>query len=247
MRSTNSRLRELVESVGYQKDFKELKKSILLLRESKKYIKGIPTIVFLKVDPEQPQDTAIRHGKIPLKELQGLLKNGNVNDHRIQIPDVYSNFKVEHRLKYLFDPGKPYPTFNPFDDEPIAARLPLDGGTRIPITVDIKYPSKLLESQFKIVIRRLKEMWKLKQERERRYSEDQIYRVKELRAKGMTPIEITRLTFPGFNPRDDYIFAPEDEVINGEKSVYEKPRNKKAWAYYNLILRLEQEAKKRKP
>src|SRR4030067_3548187 len=126
MRVLQSRMRELVESTEYQKDFREIKKSILLLREPKKFIKGIPLIIFLKADITKSQDAVYRE-RIPLKELQGLLKKGNVNDHRIEIPPAYSDFKVRYGLRYLFDPGKPYPKFNPFDDKPIVAQLPLAG------------------------------------------------------------------------------------------------------------------------
>ncbi len=199
MRTLESRLREKVESTEYQKDFKELKKSILLLRESKKHIRGIPHFIFVKVDPIKSQDAGVVYReKILLKELQGLLKKGNVNDHRIQIPDVYSDFKVEHRLRYLFDPAKPYPKFNPFDDKPLVASLPLDGGTKISMTVDISYPSRVLETAFKMGIRSLKDMWKLKEERKERYSDDDIYRAKRLDRQGLSDTDIFRSWFPKY-------------------------------------------------
>jgi hypothetical protein len=236
MTSLEFKFREWVESVEYQKDFKKLKKLILLLREQEKRIKGIHPIRFTRIALPKPQDTAVRHERIPLKELQDLLKNGNVNDHRVLIPDVYSDFKVNHRLKYFFDPGKPYPKFSPFDDNPIVSQLPLNAGTKIQMTVDISFSSKLLEREFKAAIRRLKEMWKLKEQRQGRYPVDELFKVKKLMAENLKQMQIYKQLYPEQSANFTY------GVPNGSK-----PEQYYGWKKYIRVGRIMEIAKTLKP
>jgi hypothetical protein len=204
MRSIKSRLRELVESTGYQKDFGELKK--YLLKAKSEY-------PFVKTDLQKSIEAGVMcRSHIPLKNIQSLLKTGNINGHFIQIPEAYSDFKNRYNLRFFFDPAQPYPEdgLSPFDDKPVTASLPRGGGTRIPMTIDISYPSRVLEALFKIQIKNFKKMWKLKEERRERYKDSEVYEIKKLIPKVFGDTEIFRRLYPehkNFRFTTDYVIG----------------------------------------
>jgi hypothetical protein len=218
MRSSQSRLRELAESTEYQKDFEDLKKSILRRR-------AVP-------DTEIP----------PLKVIQPLLRKGRINDQLIMIPRAYSEFRHKYRLEHFFDPKRPYRgDFDPFNNSPFARfygaevlgfpdAVPDDGST-ILISVDLTFPPKVLEKEFKGIVRRYK------QKRQKRYSDDEVYEIRKLMQKGMTAMEIFRFKYPKFKGvkfTRDYITNP-----------FRKLPQYDAWNGYKRILRLMDEAKTR--
>lgn len=258
MRTTELRLRELVESTKYKKDFEEVKNSILASEK-----KEPPDLWFTEVvDPNTVDMASGRALSFTLKEVQALLKKGNLNNYYLIIPSTFSYFKMKYKLEFFFDPGRAYPQgFDPFNDIPLSVHSPLTGQTFAPfypdplntsndktkvlIMFDITYPLPVLEKRIKAKLKFLKKIWELKEERKQRYPEDEVYRVGKLVKKGMNAIEITRLKYPGFNPRDDYIFVPKDEIIDGKKVSYEPHRNKEAWRYYIRTQRLINKAIKR--
>jgi len=256
MRAVSSRLRELVESTEYRKDFSDLKKSILELKSPNK---GNGFIFkeegrsfwcsFTGVDCTKSIKTRIIHRTfIPLKRVQALLKNGNINEHWVEIPSVYEDFTAKYELNFLFDPTQPYQLrLDPFVSPLIWSFGSDTVGTKITMTVDISYRSKVLESLFKVTIQSLKKMWNLKAGRKERYLDDETYRVKKLLQEGFNGIQIFKTMNPEhkkFNPRNDYFFLPEDEVIDGEKVSYKTGENKDGWKKYIRTLRLIQRVKK---
>lgn len=220
MRTLESRLRELVESTKYQKDFGELKKNLL---------KSKAEYPFIKTDLQKSIEAGVMcREHIPLKEIQTLLRTGNINGHFIHISETYSDFKNKYKLRFFFDPSQPYPEdgFSPFDDKPVTASLPGDGGTKIQVTVDISYPSRVLVALLQAEIKSLKEMWKLKEERKERYSDDEVHNAKKLMREGLSDIEIFRKICPKhkkFSFTKDYEIGgktPESlEAVAAERRV----------------------------
>jgi hypothetical protein len=218
MRTSQSRLRELAESTEYQKDFQDLKTSILRRP-------AIP-------DTENP----------PLKVIQPLLKKGRINERLIMIPNAYSGFKRKYRLEHFFDPKRPYrDDFDPFNNSPFQVFYGIDGEVlgfpdaisddMILITVDLTFPPKVLEKGFKDLTRRYK------QKRQKRYSDDEVYEIKKLLRKGMTAMEIFRFKYPEFkevNFRKDFITNAFPKLLHYD-----------AWKNYKRIQRLMNEAKTR--
>lgn len=256
MISVKPRLRELVESTTYRKDFSDLKKSIFELKspnKGKAFIfkeKGqLFWGAFTKVDCTQSIETGIIHRiSIPLKRVQSLLKNGNINEEYVEIPSHYEDFIRKYRLKYFFNPIQPYQLrLDPFVSPLGWSFGPDTDGTKITMKVDISYQSKDLERHFKVAIKSLKEMWKLKSEKGAiQYSKSEIAQVKKLLGDGLNGIQIFKKMNPeykSFNPREDYIFVPEDEEIDGERISQGRNSGKVAWAKYIRTLRLIERAK----
>ena len=222
MRTTESRLRELIESTEYKKDFRELKKSILASEE-----KEPPDLWFTEVvDP----NTVLANGRVlsfTLKEVQALLKKGNLNDYYLIIPSAFSYFKMKYKLEFFFDPGRAYPQeFDPFNDIPLSVHSPLVGetfapffpdplninndNTKVLIMVDITHPLPVLEKRIKAKLKFLKKIWEFKEERKQRYSDDEIYKVKNLIQEGLNSTEIFRELHPehkSFKFSRDYVIG----------------------------------------
>jgi hypothetical protein len=274
MRTLESRLRELVESTKYKKDFKELKNSILssekpdeIIFKSKNGRMVVQNSAAASVywSGKRSDIYFVDHGivlrgeitPLTLKKVRTLLKKGNLNDHYLEIPYVYSDFKTKYKLKYFFDPGRVYPQgFDPFHDIPVSVHSSLDGrifapflpdpsntnndDTKVLIMVDITYPLKVLEKEIKVELLNLKKIWKLKEERKGRYSDDEIYKIKGLMKEGMKAIEIFRRLHPehrDFNSMKDYVLNPKEDR---KLSDYD------AWKAYKRTLMVMKKAKTRK-
>ena len=251
----NSRLRELVESTEYQKDFKDLKKSILELKSPKKrkafIIKEGGVGNFTEVDSTKSIKTRIIHRElIPLKRVQSLLKNGNINEHWVEIPSVYKDFETKYGLNFLLDPAQPYQLrLDPFVP-PLVWSFGSDTiGTKIKMMIDISYPTKVLENSFKMALRNLKKMWNLKAGRKERYSDKEVYEVRKLQREGLNGMDIYRRWYPKskFNPNKDYICGEGFDTVDGKRVRGTDVDAYDGWKNYKRILRLIERVETRKP
>ncbi|MGA2462928.1 MAG: hypothetical protein ABSH06_01050 [Thermodesulfobacteriota bacterium] len=200
MESIQSRLRELAESTTYRKDFNDLKKSILRLKSlTHKEKDRFFFFNFVKIDPTKSVQAKIFHWTIiPLKEVQSLLKDGNINEHYVEIPFIYEDFKTKYGLNFFYDPAKSYQKliFNLFVS-PLFWSFGSDtDGTKIKMTVDISYPSRVLKKMFELQIKSLKKMWRIKEQRRKRIPDDEIFQMKKLKEEGLNDTEIFYKLYP---------------------------------------------------
>ena len=187
METAESRLRDLAESTKYKKHFEQIKNAIRASEEIDGRIythwSGKRSEVHFIESVDHEDGLIWRGGKKPLrlKEVRSLLKKGNLNNHYLTIPDIYSDFKTKYTLEYFFDPGRTYPqTFDPFYDNPVYVNSAADArifspyvgdpgkdpdATKILMYIDITYAFSVLQKMIMNELRYLKMIWELKQKR----------------------------------------------------------------------------------
>jgi hypothetical protein len=261
METSKSRLRKLAESNKYKKDFEEVKNSILASEEIDgkiyTYWSGKRSRVWFR-ELVDHVDGIIWSGNpslFTLKKVQGLLKKGNLNNHYLTIPPIYSDFKTKYKLEYFFDPGRAYPqAFDPFHDIPVMVHSAADGrlyapflpdpakdpdATKILMYIDITYPLSVLGKQVMAELRYVKKIWGLRQKRKERYPDYPTYhQVKRLMEKGMKCVEI----FKQLHPEYRHFNFTKDYVTNPEKTQFHHA----AWKAYKKIERLMERVESRK-
>jgi hypothetical protein len=178
---------------------------------------------------------------IPLEQIKKILLERNINKYRILIPEVYSNFKDRWKLICLFDPNRPFSTgFDPFFREPQVTSwvgMPSDDEPYIlDLRCDIRYPLTLLVRRFVEEIRFIKSIYKLKERRAGRYSEEEASEVRKFINDGQNLIRVFKTLHPEhkkFNYKKDYVENPRPT-----------PKHKEAARLYKRVQRIVQTQKK---
>ncbi len=177
---------------------------------------------------------------ISFEKIRGILLEGNINKHRILIPGVYSDFKDRWRLFCFFDPNKPSPIgFDPFFREPQIiwrAGIPHNDQPYIQdFRCDLRAPLNLLFRRFVEEIRFIKSLYKFKERRVGRYSEEEVSEVGKLMNDGRSLMAVFKNLYPqhkNFN-YIDYIENP-----------YPTRKEKEGVRLYKRVQRIAQSLKR---
>jgi hypothetical protein len=245
--SLKVRIRKLRESKEYEEAFTQLRKKILTKKNERPPTKE--NLVSFKIDHISPKTYLFKepnpYGYVPLEQVQKILKNGNINEHRILIPETYLPFKKRWGMYLLFDPSKEVPKgFDPFFvDQEIPPVLlvhssPLtDDPAILDLRLNLKYQTEFLLAQIEREIRFYKWANGIKEPKSERYTIDEICQIKVLLKKGLSNRQIFNSLYPeyvNFSPMRDYTIKSRE----GKKlSDYN------AWAAYQRTNRLIKRAK----
>ena len=213
VRPPEARFRELVQSKTYSEEFHELKVKILSIKsDSPEERSTRKWLYFFKLGVHKTG--WMLPSPITIEEAQDILKNGNINEHWVMIPEEYSKFKERWEVEYLFDPHQGYKKgFNPIDSRTpvtLVYLAPQDKYKpyKVLLEIDIRHPLIKLASSFKEAIEDHQSTHNLKKRRAERYDDEVVSKVHLLFNQKMGPMEIFKSLyskFKNFSYSKDYI------------------------------------------
>jgi hypothetical protein len=192
-------LDELAKSKEYRRDYNELKRKILQTK-----MQAVFKYQNYAQKYNYPDHRYERVEILSLERVQDILRNGNINDHLLDLPILEPFLTEKWGLRLFFDPTKDYPKgFDPFDDNPITGGKRLNSFEyRVYFIVDLRFLTDELVEDFKSRVELFKRAVMTPRKRERKapyITEEEIDEVRRCLKRGIWKnMEIFRILKPEY-------------------------------------------------